>query len=57
MGIFKRAGVKPTAVSTQIRSVEQHPFGMLDSYVPLGGGDIRLYRAIREAVPVELERD
>ena len=52
MGIFKRAGVKPTAVSTQIRSVEQHPFGMLDSYVPLGGGDIRLYRAIREAVPV-----
>lgn len=27
-------------------------FGMLDNYVPLGGGDVRLYRAIREAVPV-----
>lgn len=52
MGIFKRSGVKPTAVSTQIRSVTQHPFGMFDNYVPLGGGDIRLYRAIREAVPV-----
>lgn len=52
MGIFKRSGHGPTAVSTQIRSVSQHPFGMLDNYIPLGGGDIRLYRAIREAVPV-----
>lgn len=52
MGIFKRSAGGPTAVSTQIRSVSQHPFGMLDSYVPLGGGDIRLYRAIREAIPV-----
>ena len=52
MGILKRFGSKHTAVSTQIRNVYQHPFGMLDNYVPLGGGDIRLYRAIREAVPV-----
>jgi len=36
----------------QLRRTETHPFGMLDSYVPLGGGDIRLYRSIREAVPV-----
>ncbi len=43
---------KQTAVSTQIRSGTQHPFGMLDNYVPLGGGDIRLYRAIREGIPV-----
>ncbi len=52
MGIFKRPRLKPEAVSTQIRATATHPFGMLDSYVPLGGGDIRLYRAIREAVPV-----
>ena len=52
MSIFKRPRLKPAAVSTQIRSAATHPFGMLDNYVPLGGGDIRLYRAIREAVPV-----
>lgn len=28
MGFFKKSGAKPTAVSTQIRSVTQHPFGM-----------------------------
>lgn len=42
---------KPPA-RVQLRDVQRHPFGMLDGYVPLGGGDIRLYRAIREAVPV-----
>lgn len=52
MAFFKRARGKSPAVSTQIRSCGEHPFGMLGSYVPLGGGDIRLYRAIREAVPV-----
>ncbi|MEG0035380.1 MAG: serine/threonine protein phosphatase [Oscillospiraceae bacterium] len=51
MGVFKRQRAK-AGVSTQIRAAEQHPFGMLDNYVPLGGGDTRLYRAIREAVPV-----
>lgn len=52
MGIFRKPVVKPPVLTTQIRSGERHPFGMLDSYVPLGGGDVRLYRAIREAVPV-----
>lgn len=52
MGIFKRTRERPPAVTTQIRATGRHPFGMLDSYVPLGGGDIRLYKAIREAVPV-----
>jgi hypothetical protein len=51
MGIFKKP--KETAArAVQIRSAERHPFGMLDSYVPLGGGEIRLYRSIREALPV-----
>lgn len=46
----KRAG--GGAVQAQLRSTQRHPFGVMDSYVPLGGGNIQLYRAIREAVPV-----
>ncbi len=52
MGFTKWARTKKPAVTTQIRSAGRHPFGLLDSYVPLGGGDVRLYRSIREAVPV-----
>lgn len=51
MGIFKKPRAE-IARSVQIRSAEKHPFGALSGYVPLGGGEIRLYRAIREAVPV-----
>ncbi len=40
----------PAAV--QLRSGEHHPFGMLGDYVPLRSGEVRLYRAVREAVPV-----
>ncbi len=43
---------KSRAHTVQLRSGEKHPFGLLDSYVPLGSGEIRLYRTIREAVPV-----
>lgn len=43
---------KSRAASVQIRQNESHPFSLLDSYVPLGGGEIKLYRQIREAVPV-----
>lgn len=35
-----------------MRSTQQHPFGLIDSYVPLGSAETRLYRMIREAVPV-----
>lgn len=52
MKLFPKAKERRAAVTTQIRAVDRHPFGMLDSYVPLGGGDVRLYRAIREAIPV-----
>ena len=38
--------------SVQIRDGGKHPFGVLDGYVPLRTGEIALYRAIREAVPV-----
>ena len=45
----KRETAAPEA---QLRSGEQHPFGALREYVPLGRGEARLYRAVREAVPV-----
>lgn len=51
MNIFKRPKDSPCA-QVQMRSSERHPFGMLDNYVPLGNGEISLYRAIREAVPL-----
>lgn len=40
------------AATVQLRNAERHPFGMLNGYVPLRGGELRLYRAIREGVPV-----
>lgn len=36
----------------QMRGGSRHPFGMLGDYVPLQNGETRLYRAVREAVPV-----
>ena len=41
-----------TAAAVQLRQSGRHPFGMLDGYVPLNHGEIKLYRAIREAVPI-----
>lgn len=43
---------KKCAPIVQLRETETHPFTLLDNYIPLGGGEIRLYRQIREAVPV-----
>ena len=37
---------------TQLRSAQSHPFGMLRNYTPLGEGNIRCYRGIREALPI-----
>ena len=47
----KRKERVPVAV-TQLRSGETHPFGALRGYTSLGGGEERLYRQMREAVPV-----
>ena len=38
--------------SVQLRDGQHHPFGVLEDYVPLRQGETRLYRAVREAVPV-----
>ncbi len=40
------------AAHCQLRSTGQHPFGALRSSYPLGTGEERMYRQIREAVPV-----
>ena len=48
----KQAPVSPRAPEVQLRSGVRHPFGMLGDYVPLRRGEMQLYRAVREAVPV-----
>lgn len=40
------------AASAQLRYGSRHPFGVLDSYVPLGDGESSLYGSMREAIPV-----
>ncbi len=46
----KRKG--PAAAAVQLRETGRHPFGELGSYAALRSGETRLYRAVREAVPV-----
>ena len=48
---WKRKEGLPVAV-TQLRSGESHPFGALRGYMSAGAGEERLYRQLREAVPV-----
>ncbi len=52
MRFFKRDKGPGAAASPQIRRVDEHPFGMLRGYVPLQQGEAKLYRAIREALPL-----
>ena len=40
------------AAVAQLRLGSAHPFGALRGYVPLGGGEKRIYRELRAAVPV-----
>jgi len=40
------------AVACQLRGGSTHPFGALRGFVPLGGGEERVYREMREAIPV-----
>ena len=47
---FKRK--KQEAVRVQLRETPGHPFGLLSGYEPLREGEARLYRSIREAVPI-----
>ena len=45
-------GAEAGPAAAQLRNWEKHPFGTLGEYVPLRNGETRLYRAVREAVPV-----
>ena len=38
------------AKAVQLRSVATHPFGILSGYVPLGGGETAVYRAVRHGL-------
>lgn len=40
------------AQACQLRSGNLHPFGALKGHVPLGSGEDRVYRQVREAIPV-----
>ncbi len=48
----KRKDGGTVAVSCQLRSGQSHPFGALRSFTPLGAGEERIYRQLREAIPV-----
>ena len=49
---WKQKRREPPAAVVQVRRGEGQAFGVLDRYVPLRGGEIALYRAIREGVPI-----
>jgi hypothetical protein len=50
----KQKPAQPAArpAPAQIRDGARNPFGILDGYAPLQTAETRLYRAVREAVPV-----
>ena len=52
MSLFQRKRAAPALPVPQLRRAQHHPFPLFNGYVPLSNGDERLYRAIREAVPI-----
>ena len=49
---WNRKGKNNMAAVCQLRDGSAHPFGMLRGYTPLGGGEERIYRQMRQAIPV-----
>lgn len=49
---FKRSAPAAAAAASQLRGGSGHPFGSVKSYVPLCGGEARLYQSMREALPI-----
>ena len=49
---WERRKKEPAAPVVQVRQSIGQPFGALDRYVPLHSGEVELYRAIREGVPI-----
>lgn len=48
----KQRQTQPVAAVCQLRSGQAHPFGALRGYLPPGGAEDRIYRELREAIPV-----
>ena len=48
----KRKENAVAATACQLRGTRSHPFGALRGFVPLGSGEERIYRELREAIPV-----
>lgn len=42
----------PVAAVCQLRNGRTHPYGILTGFTPLGGNEERIYRQVRQAVPV-----
>ena len=51
MGIFKKLSAAKTAVSAP-QTYKNNPFSLLDSYTPLSTVQNKLYRELREAIPI-----
>lgn len=49
---WKRREPKVMTATCQLRDGRMHPFGALQGYMPLGTGEERIYRELREAIPV-----
>ena len=52
MNFWRRKSAVPAAQAVQLRGREQHPFTGLRGFTPQRSGQLRLYQAVREAVPV-----
>ena len=52
MNFWRRKSAVPAAQAVQLRGREQHPFTGLRGFTPQRSGELRLYQAVREAVPV-----
>ena len=48
----KKQDAPLAASACQLRGGHNHPFGALRGFVPLGTGEERVYRELREAIPV-----
>ena len=48
----KKEAAGAVAAVCQLRGGDTHPFGAMRGFVPLGGGEERIYRELREAIPV-----
>ena len=48
----KKKDAGAVAAVCQLRAGDVHPFGAMRGYIPMGAGEERVYREMREAIPV-----